>query len=514
MNKFRSSLPLVTAALLVGLTAAANAQKPKNADSTAGSKSNQVAIVNGDGQVITTHYVRAHHSAMLLALAKQVQEGTASQDDLERYAGPSFAAALLKTDFRKPVPPTTRPPLKTLHYSDVLTLLGQTTILGTNDYVPSKIEYDDMIPGEVEMRSVNITSPIAGTVAAHVSKLPADFNIMLMESYTGYAKSGPDGASQIVDKTSTTGSMDILSGQQFSVAMQIGSVAEGTYQAVLSVNCSGPSGSWNVEVPMKIKVSKKNDYRAEYEGYNPQIVTFPGHDFVIKLPVKPINYRGPFSATLSCLCTPGLSAENVTIKFTSNKTVTAVMHCKCLPGAKYDPQASMAGAIVADNKEATFFWPMIEITPYQVQWKINELNSWYNNPGIPSFGAPSHFNYTWLHGGVIMDGEGHFAIAGEEHDNDTNYNYQLAEEVKQGERVDLGIYFTDFQGLNHGSYNQITGTSKWIKSNWDLIFNGRLPLRAWYSPGTLMKYFDSELPPLVGGMFAMPFEKPIVILKW
>ena len=46
--------------------------------------------------------------------------------------------------------------------------------------------------------------------------------------------------------------------------------------------------------------------------------------------------------------------------------------------------------------------------------------------------------------------------------------------------------------MKHGSYNQSSGQTNWIKSNWADIANGKTEEGAWFDPAGIDKYFDGQ----------------------
>ncbi len=472
----------------------------------------------GKPQIVTHSYFRMHHPLFLASLAKQVAGGSASKEKLIRLAGPNFANVLLASNLST-LPTHTKggatgggkqPDKKIIMHN-----LGIPVTVGPSDYYPQSIDYSDLVPGEEETRSVNVMSPIDGTVKATVSKLPKDFQILLMESYSGLAANSSDGASEIPDLTSTTGSMPVTGGQNFSVVMQVGSAIPGTYTADLTLTCTGNSVNasqyWTIKIPMKIVVSAANYYRAEYQGTPPKLLVFPGTSFNIKAKINPINYHGPFKATI---VTKGFSsdfsAETTTVSFNSNAPVTATIKCHCAGNTPFQENALLGSVITADNGQDTTFFTILDVAPFQVKVDYGNYSSSISYSGIPPFGSVGSFTMAWNNATVVFDADGDFTLVGTV---DTTYSGNWP--VSEMDPIQAGVYIIDEQNQAHGSYDQISGQTDYIKSVWLPFSQGRLKSAVWFAPAHCAKYYNDGLPPIdANGNFFAFIGYNLLVHRW
>ena len=486
------------------------AQTPKKpAD---GTNTADVGVASGTPQVVLSGFFRIHHPEFLLEVARRVKSGQTSKLDLDRFAGPNMSALLLKSNLNK-VPGAGQGGVK-LSLTTLSKLLDLPTQLSKNDYSPSKIEYDSMIPAEQEQTSVSFTSPIEGVVTAAVASLPNVFQIQRMQTLAGEAFFGPSGIIEAPYQTSTTGTIPILSGQRMVLDMKVGPVQEGTYNTSLNVTCKGYETSWQVSIPLKIVVSKSNEYRAVHQGFNPQGLAFPGRPFDIHVSLTPVNYRVPFAATITSICPSGITAQPTKVEFDSKATVNAVIHCQCAANAQMQDNQIMGCMITADNQQKTLFWPQIDIAPYQAIFKFHSMSSGFH--AAPLSSDPS-FNMTWENPEVLVDGDGNFTCLGTVAGYPTGPYQANTAQTGNGHLfyVPFGIYFTDFHGVKQGSYNVAVGNANWIRTNWTDIVSGRLKAGAWFDPGGLFKYDWPHMVPLVNGKFTLPGgQSNITVQAW
>ncbi len=501
MQNLKLLLPISLMALVVlspaQKTAVATKQVQKAPNSSQGS-TGQV----GPPQFVTPSYLRMNHSLFLASVARQVSEGKLPKTTLDNYAGENFSTKLLASNLGAlPAPPPAGAPktstkARTILNGGVYNLLGIPVTVGTNDYYPSSIDYDDMIPGEEETRSINVMSPTDGNVTATISKLPNDFQVLLMESYSGLAQNGPNGASEVPDLQSTNGTLAVTGGQNFSVVMQVGSAVSGTFTANLTLTCTGNSVNkgqfWTITIPMKIVVSDSNNYRAEVTGKVPKMVAFRNLPFKIQVKVSPINYRGPFTATLATTGDAGLTGNQITLKFNSSAAVDAIIPCMCPANAKFNENAEMATTITADNGQKTVFHTPVDIAPLQVKCDYGRYWSDFSYIGIPPFGSVGSFQMSWDHSSVLFDGEGNYALLGTVHSSFSG-DWPVSD---YGAIAPLGVYMADDQGHFHGSYNETSGKTDFIKNNWAAFTGGHLKTGIWFAPGYCADQYNYQLPPI------------------
>ncbi len=496
MRKMQFLKPL-SSLVLTTLVVFASAQKP---GPTVSSESG--ALLAGAPQLITPAYMRMHHPEFLADLARRVSIGTAPKSSLINVAGANFTESLLSSNLRALPAPAKRGVIvsKVPELRAIYNFLGMPVAEQPGDYSPHSIEYDTMIPNEKETRSVNIMSRIDGTVAASITKFPGNFKILLMQSYNGLAPN-QDGPLP-VDLTSTNGTLAVTGGQNLSVVVQVGSATSGTFTADLHLVCNGNSVNagqfWTLDIPLKIIVNDSFNYRAEYEGYNPQLLAFPGHNFSYQVKVTPINYKGPFNATLTTNAYGGLTAQPTTIHFGSNASVTATINCMCAAGSEIQDNVIMGTIIKSDNNESTLFWTQVDVVPFQMKVDYGTYSSNYNVSGYQSFGSVGSYQMTWSNATVLFDGTGNYQLLGTV--TGTGGNGAESEPASAytslGWQPDFGVYMADYQGHFHGSYNQVSGNTHFIVSMWDDFVKGRIKSGIWFQPAHDTKYYNGNLPPI------------------
>ncbi|HLK15150.1 MAG TPA: hypothetical protein VKT78_10120, partial [Fimbriimonadaceae bacterium] len=340
------------ASLAVMLVASVAAQPNKPAAAKDASEA-------GEPLVISPHYLRMLHPNALALLAKQVKSGGGDRAQLERLAGPSFAAKLLGADLSLVQVPEKRgkQTAKLALGANLLRSLQLPTQLSPEDYAPKQLDYEKMVPDVIQSGNVYVTSPIEGTVTVSVvatgsTKSTAPFYYTQMQSYTGVVKNGQ----YVVDQTTAAPTMPIKSGQMFTILMQFGADV-GVYTADLHVNCSGPSGSWSAVVPMKLNSSHANDYSVQMVGYNPHVAAFPGRPFNVSFTVKPVNFRKPFFVFVKAPTSNGLaeSTDPVATQFyvKSNAQMTVTIPCTCASNAKIQDFVDFTQMLVADNNRSS-----------------------------------------------------------------------------------------------------------------------------------------------------------------
>lgn len=497
------------AALLFAAAGFASAEPRHASDGSAGSNTPELSSVTVTPHFVTPGFVRMHHPEALAALALKVSKGNASKATLVNLAGPTLADSLLKSNLNA----LTGPKRTNLELKGLGALLNLPTQLAGADYNPHAVTYSNLIPGETQQESLSFTSPVEGTVTATVSANGDKFQVEQLQSLTGEAFFGNQGTIMAPDQTTTGAPLPVKAGQQFTILMKFGAATAGTYAANLNVACSSANGGWQVTLPLKIVVSPNNNYKAAYTGFNPTIVTFPSRKFTLTIPITPLNYRAPFSATIQCTGPAGIKISDTPVHFNSAKPVNVTIHGDCEVGTQVQENAIIAGLISSDDNLKSLFWIQCDICPEAIQVSFGDIESYYHVSGFQTFGSVGSFDETWKNPAVVFEGDGHFTFLGTCRDNGQGATYPLSSFLQEP-GIPLGVFLVDRHGVRHGSYNQLEGYSTWVRDNWDDVSNGRLKAGAYFIVGQMRKYYDGNLPPLDHGAFTLPLKQPIVVTRW